>query len=117
MESDSAPGSPASLGVKKVVLSYMEVFLLFVIQKNSNHHKNGKEVESKHEKRKLSSKQVSVLNILKKLRLEQHYPKFVANEVDILALSEMDDKDLMELGLVNVNDRKAILKSVYKLKS
>ena len=90
---------------------------MFVIQKNSNHHKNGKEVESKHEKRKLSSKQVSVLNILKKLRLEQHYPKFVANEVDILALSEMDDKDLMELGLVNVNDRKAILKSVYKLKS
>ena len=38
-------------------------------------------------------------------------------KVDVAALSEMDDKDLSELGLSNVNDRKAILKYVFKIKN
>ena len=36
-------------------------------------------------------------------------------KVDVAALSEMDDKDLSELGLSNANDRKAILKYVFKI--
>ena len=54
--------------------------------------------------------------ILKKLHLEQHYPLFVSNEVDVEALKEMNAEDLTELGIKNSNDRKAILKSVKKLK-
>ena len=38
-------------------------------------------------------------------------------QVDVAALSEMDDKDLNDLGLTNANDRKTILKYVFKLKS
>ena len=73
--------------------------------------------EKSKSKRKVSSKTVSVLGILKKLHLEQHYPLFVANEVDVSALREISDDDLVEMGIKNSNDRKAILKHVMKMKS
>ena len=57
-----------------------------------------------------------MLSILKKLHLEQHYPLFVANEVDIAALIDMTEDDLDELGIKNSNDKKAILKSAKKIK-
>ena len=57
-----------------------------------------------------------MLSILKKLHLEQHYPLFVANEVDIAALIDMTEDDLDELGIKNANDKKAILKSAKKIK-
>lgn len=59
---------------------------------------------------------MSVLSILKKLHLEQHYPLFVANEVDIAALVDMTQDDLDELGIKNSNDKKAILKYASKIK-
>ena len=43
--------------------------------------------------------------------------RFTIFQVDVAALSEMDDKDLNDLGLTNANDRKTILKYVFKLKS
>ena len=55
------------------------------------------------------------MNILKKLHLEEHYPVFVSNEVDVPALKEMTDDDLLELGIRNKNERKAILKSVTRI--
>ena len=66
----------------------------------------------KGDRKNKSSQQHSVLAILKKLHLEQHYPIFVSNEVDVEALKEMSDEDLIELGVTNANDRKAILKYV-----
>ena len=66
-------------------------------------------------KKSSTNKKISVLNVLKKLHLEEHYPLFVSNEVDVTALKEMTDDDLLELGIRNKNERKAILKSVTKL--
>ena len=60
---------------------------------------------------------MSVLNILKKLHLEEHYPLFVSNEVDVPALKEMTDDDLLELGIRNKNERKAIIKCVTRIES
>jgi ankyrin repeat protein len=97
--SDSNNSSPAtSLGMNKVMVEKYKV--------------------SKGDtRRKKSSQQQSVLSVLKKLHLEQHYPIFVSNEVDVEALKEMSDDDLLELGVTNVNDRKAILKYVFKISS
>ena len=64
---------------------------------------------------KRKAKKISVLNVLKKLHIEEHYPLFVSNEVDFQALREMSDDDLLELGIRNKNERKAILKFVTKL--
>ena len=97
--SDSNNSSPAnSLGLNK-----------HMVEK----YKAGKGDDKKHK----SSQQSSVLSVLKKLHLEQHYPLFVSNEVDVEALKEMGDDDLIELGVPNVNDRKAILKYVFKISS
>ena len=96
--SDSNTSSPAaSLGMnKKIVEKYKA---------------------GKGDRKNKSSQQQSVLSILKKLHLEQHYPIFVSNEVDVEALKEMSDEDLIELGVMNANDRKAILKYVFKMTS
>ena len=82
------------------------------MDKLKTHH----DEKSTSKRKKSSHGQPSVLSILKKLHLEQHYPIFVSNEVDLDAFKEMADDDLMELGIKNANDRKAILKSVRKLK-
>ena len=44
---------------------------------------------------KRKTKKISVLNVLKKLHIEEHYPLFVSNEVDFQALREMSDDDLL----------------------
>ena len=77
------------------------------------HYKDAKTEGSK--KKSSTNKKMSVLNVLKKLHLEEHYPLFVSNEVDVPALKEMTDSDLLELGIKNKNERKAILKSVTRL--
>ena len=77
------------------------------------HYKDAKTEGSK--KKSSTNKKMSVLNVLKKLHLEEHYPLFVSNEVDVPALKEMTDADLLELGIRNKNERKAILKSVTRL--
>ena len=56
----------------------------------------------------------SVLSSLGQNQIERTL--LIPLQVDVAALSEMDDKDLSELGLSNVNDRKAILKYVFKVK-
>ena len=83
------------------------------MQKQVEHYKDAKKEGSK--KKSSNNKKISVLNILKKLHLEEHYPLFVSNEVDVSALKEMTDDDLLELGIRNKNERKAILKGVTKL--
>jgi len=115
--SDSANSSPAnSTGITKKMKSKERVGSRgrprkqnkYIVRKTSE-GEEGSPV--KNNKQKKSSNETTH-TFLKKLGLENYYKLFAEQEIDRMALKELNDGDLEEIGVTSATHRNAIIESI-----